>query len=132
MDSSGRECNSAGMKGNRRFRRRAKSERAAQNQFRGLQKTRRAKVRLLPQGFIIVIIDQDGAASGGVAAINVTPAIANHPARAQVDVEFARGPQQQAWFGFPAIAFRIVEARMITNLDAIERQARTHVTVDLL
>ena len=94
----------------------------AQDQFGSFDETRRSKIRLLFQRFIVAVVDEYRPNAGGMTAVDVAPPIADHPARAQIDVQLARGAQQHAWLGFAAVTVRCALARVITNFHAVDRQ----------
>ena len=74
------------------------------------------------QPFPITVIDENRAATGGVRAIDVAPAIAHKEAALQVDVVSSSGAKQHTGLWFPAIAwFTLAGAGVETDLDAIER-----------
>ena len=50
----------------------------------------------------MVEVDEDGARSGAVAAVDVTPAITDHPGPAQVEPQCRRGIQQHPGLRFTA------------------------------
>jgi len=54
-----------------------------------------------------------------MAAIHISPAIANHPAFRQINVQFARGAQQHARLRLAAVAIGQTLARVKTNLHAV-------------
>jgi len=81
------------------------------------------ELRLLAQRLAITVIDEDRAATGGVRAINVAPAIANEEAVLQIDIVLRRGAEQHPWLRFPAIAGIVVAfTGVIANFDRIERR----------
>lgn len=69
---------------------------------------------------IVTEIDENGADTCPLAAIDVAPPIADHPRAGEVDSERAGRVQDHAWFGFPSAIFRMIDsfARRITDLDA--------------
>ena len=89
------------------------------------------KSRFLPQFLRIAAINENRPATGGVAAIHVAPAVADHPALRQINAQFARGAQQHAGLRLAAIAIRQPFAGMITNLHAVNRQPAAHFGVNL-
>jgi hypothetical protein len=71
------------------------------------------------------VIDENGAATGSMGAINITPAIANKKAALQIDVMAGGGAQQHAGLRLSAIARIAVPAAGVkTNFDAIEKGER--------
>ena len=69
------------------------------------------------------MIDKNGAAAGGMSAIDIPPAIANEEAFPQVDRVSRRRAQKHAGFWFSAIAwFAMSGASVETNLDAVEKR----------
>jgi hypothetical protein len=74
------------------------------------------------QSLAIAVIDENRAATGGVRAIDVAPAIAHKEAALQVDVMGSSGAKQHTGLWFPAITwFTLAGAAVETDLDAIER-----------
>ena len=106
--------------------------RHCQNAIGGFQQALDAAIRRLSQWLIVVVINQNRPASGGVTAIDVAPAIANHETLPEVDAEFLCCPQQHPRTRLPAIAFGRALARMVTNLDTIQRQCLAHVSMESL
>ncbi len=84
----------------------------------------------MPQFLGVTAINENCPAPGGVAAIHVAPAVADHPALREVNTEFSRRAQQHARFRLPAVALGIVFAGMIANFNAVERQLPAHFRVD--
>ena len=83
---------------------------------------RNDKLGLFSQGLAITVIDENGAAAGGMSAINIPPAIANQEAFLQVDLQCCGRAQKHAGLWFPAFAwFAITGAGVITDFDRIER-----------
>src|SRR5437588_4374712 len=82
-------------------------------------------MRLLPQRFLIPVIDKDRAAAGRMRAIHIAPAITDQITLRELDPVRGSSAEEQAGFGFPAIA-RLPEftSRVETNLDAVERGQR--------
>lgn len=54
--------------------------------------------------FGVITIDKHGSAAGGVAAINIAPAIANQKTLGQIDIERFRGAQDHPRLGLAAVA----------------------------
>ena len=87
----------------------------------GFLKCGHGELGLFAQFLAIAVIDENRAATGGVRAIDVAPAIAHKEAALQVDVVSSSGAKEQAGLWFPAIArFTPACAGMETNLDAIQ------------
>ncbi len=84
----------------------------------------------LPELLRIAAINENRPASGGMAAINVPPAVAHHPALRQVNAQGLRRPQQHAGFGLAAVAVGCALARMIANFHAVNGQLLAHAGVD--
>jgi len=84
------------------------------------------KMRLQFQILRVAAVNEDCAATGRVAAIDVPPAIPNHPTFSKVNSQFLRRAQQHTGFRFAAIAIRLATTRMKTNLDTIQRNCRLH------
>jgi len=79
------------------------------------------EIGLCPELFVITIIEENGAAAGGVATVNVPPAIADHPATREIQAKAGCGGVQHGRFGFPALAgLAMVCAAVITNLDQVD------------
>ena len=83
------------------------------------------------QFFIIAVIDEDRPAAGFHAAINVAPAVADHPALREIDAEFVCGVKQHARRRFAKIA-RDALPGIVADLDAIDWQRRAHFPVHRL
>src|SRR4051812_23043844 len=67
------------------------------------------------------MIDKDRAATGGVRAIDVLPAIADHPARGELDVEGRRGALKHARLGLAALTrLAMLRTRVKTNFKTIK------------
>jgi len=103
-----------------------------QDYVRSLGQMASGKIRFLSQFFRIPAINENGLATGGVAAIHVAPAVAHHPALRQINVQFARDVEQHAGLRLATIAIGQAFARMKTNFHAVNRQMRHHVRVDFL
>src|ERR1017187_7034627 len=99
----------------------------SENYVRSLGQIASGKIRFLLQLLGIAAINENSFAAGGMAAINVAPAIADHPASREVNVQLARGAAQHAGLGLAAIAIRRALAGMKTNFHAVNRQLRQHV-----
>jgi hypothetical protein len=68
------------------------------------------------------MVDENRAATGGMRAIDITPAIANQEAALQVDAMAGSGLQQHSRFRFPASARLAPPAAGVkTNFDPIKR-----------
>src|SRR6266851_8254643 len=70
--------------------------------------------------FSVGAIDEDGPASRGDAGFDVAPAIADHVAARQIDVEFGGAGEQHPWPGFSAIAAVLVVVE--ADHEAIDRR----------
>src|SRR5690348_14347240 len=101
-----------------------------QDQLRRFEKIARAEVRLLFQRLIVTVVDEHGANAGGVAAIDIAPSIADHPAPREVDAQFARGGHEHSRLWLATLAIRRALARMKTHFDPINRQHPAHVRVN--
>jgi hypothetical protein len=77
---------------------------AGQNNFYCFQQILGAEIGLLFQRFRVTVINENRATPGGMAAVNVPPAVTDHPALHKVNVQCARSAQQHARLGFAAIA----------------------------
>lgn len=67
------------------------------------------------------MLDENGAAPGGVRAINIAPAIADEKAPLQIDPPRASRPKQHSRLWFPAIAgIAVPFAGVITNFDRVQ------------
>src|SRR5436190_21961553 len=62
----------------------------------GFEQALDAVMRRSAQRFVVLVVDQNGRASGGVAAVDVAPAVAHHETGGQVDAQLVRGPNEQA------------------------------------
>ena len=89
-----------------------------------------AKIGLLAQRLIVMVIDQYGPAPRGVPAINIPPPVTNHPASLEVNIQFARRAPQHSWVWLPTVAVRIAPARVKTNFHSIKGQFPAHVFVN--
>jgi hypothetical protein len=80
------------------------------------------KLRVFAQPLAVPVIDENGAATGGVRAIDVAPAVADEEAAFQIDVVSSSSPQQHPGLWFSAVArFAVAAAGVETNLDSVER-----------
>ena len=86
----------------------------------------------LPKLLRITPINENRVAAGSVAAVNVTPAVADHPALGKGNAQFACGAQQHARLRLPAIAVRLVFAGVITDLHPVNRKPPAHFGVNRL
>jgi hypothetical protein len=76
---------------------------------------------LFAQHLAVPVIDENGAATGGMGAIYVAPAIADHPARGKLDVESRRGALKHARLGLAALTrLAMLCTRVKTNFKTIE------------
>ena len=101
-----------------------------QDYVRGLGQIASGKIRFLPEFLRVAAINENRPAAGGMAAIHVAPAVADHPALRKVNAEFARGAQQHARLRLAAIAVGQTLAGMITDFHAVKRQLPAHFSVD--
>lgn len=93
-----------------------------QNRRNRFGKTSDGKVWLLSQRFAVIAIDKDRAATGGVRAIDVAPAIADQKAAGEIDAVSLRRAQQHAGLRFSAIArIAMTCPGMKTNFDSVQR-----------
>jgi hypothetical protein len=93
-----------------------------------LEKRIATEIRQVAKGLFVLIVDKDSAAPGGVAAVDIAPAIADHPASGEVDFEFAGGAEQHARLGLAAIAVDVAPG-VVAGLDAVEEQVLAEVGV---
>ena len=82
------------------------------------------------QRLIVGIVDENRPAAGGVARVDVAPAIADHPALRQIDVQFFGGAEQHSRLWFAAIAVGSTLAGMIADLDSIQSDPLTQVFME--
>ena len=88
--------------------------------FDGLRQAFDDKIRGICWGALdVAVIDQYGAATGGVSGIDVTPTIAHHPTPAEVDAEGMGGLEQHTGRRF-TVGGRFVPPWVVTHLDSIE------------
>ena len=86
---------------------------------------RNGKLRLFSQGLTITVVDQDRSTAGSMRTIDVTPAIANQKAFAQVDIQSCGCAQKHAGLWLPALArFAMRGAGVKTNFDRSKRRNR--------
>ena len=100
---------------------------AGKNDFYGAGEILRGEVGRLSQRLGVMALDENGAATGRVAAIHITPAVPNHPTARQINVQLARRPEQHARLRFATIAIRLALSRMEAGLDPVERQVARHI-----
>ena len=92
-----------------------------QDRRHGFAKSGDGEFRLLAQRLAITVIDENGAATGGVRAIDVAPAVTDHPARGKIDVESRRGALKHARLGLAALTrLAMLCTRVKTNFKTIE------------
>lgn len=72
------------------------------------------------EGFGVTVVDENGLAAGGVAAIDVAPAIADHEAGSEVDVAFGGGAEEHAGRGLAEVGGGV--AGVPGDFDAVERK----------
>jgi len=101
-----------------------------QNYVRSRSQIASGKIRFHLQCFGIISVNKDRLATGGVAAIHVTPAVAHHPTLRQINVQFLRRAQEHARLRLPAIAIRRALAGMKTGFHPVNRQLRQQVRVN--
>lgn len=80
------------------------------------------------EGFVVAEIDKNGADAGALTAVDVTPAVADHPGPAEIEIEEQGGIGQHARGGFAAVVLRVVETLPggVAHLDV--RQGRDETT----
>ena len=105
---------------------------AGQNNFRCFQQILCAEIGLLFQRFRITAINENRATPGGMTAVNVPPAVTDHPALREVNAQGLRRPQQHARPGFAAVAVGRALARVITDLHPVNRKPLAHFGVNRL
>ncbi len=76
-------------------------------------------IRHLTQCLSVSVVDENRPAAGGVARIDVTPAVAHHPALREVDAQCLSRAQQHSRLGFATIAVGRALAGMIADLDSV-------------
>ena len=80
--------------------------------------------------FFVSVVYEDRGAPGGLSAVHVAPAIADHETLPEIDTERFRSIQQHARFRFaPPRAGTIV--RVAAYFETIDRQRRAHGLVDI-
>jgi len=84
----------------------------------------------LPEILAISPVDKDGSATRGMAAIDITPAIADQVGFRKVEIKFGGGPKKHARRRL--VAARALGGRVVADFDAIERKRGDHVRVHLL
>ncbi len=85
-------------------------------------KSRNRKLRLLPKGFAITVINEDRAAAGSVGAVDVAPAIPDEEAFGEIDSVRRGRTLQHAGRRFSAIARIAMSCAAVkTNFNPIER-----------
>lgn len=77
-------------------------------------------VRPGAQGFGVGVVDEHGLAAGGVAAVDIAPAIADHVAGGEFDPAFRGGAEEHAGGGLAE--FRGLVAGVPGDFDAVEGQ----------
>lgn len=95
-----------------------------------LDKTGNDEVRPLVEFLGITKINEHGPQSGPSAAIDVAPAISDHPRSCEVEIESGRRVEYHSWFWF-ASSGRFAAAGIVTDFDAVDRgdelaQAQVH------
>ncbi len=94
----------------------------------GFGKSAHREIRRSAEGFVVAEIDKNCADAGALAAVNVTPAVADHPRPAEIEIEEQGGVGQHARGGFATVVLRVVEALPggVAHLDV--RQGRDEPT----
>ncbi len=82
--------------------------------------------------FRVAAINENGSAPRGVAAIDITPPVSHHPGPSQVYAELLCRFSQHTGFWLPAVALRFPAPGVVTDLNMVNRQLRTHAAVDCL
>ena len=62
------------------------------------------------EGFVVAEIDENGADAGALAAVDVAPAVADHPGAGKVETEEHSGVGEHTGSGFAAVVFGVIDA----------------------
>jgi hypothetical protein len=97
----------------------------AENGAHGIVEIRDCKIRRFAQRFFITALDESRAATCGVRAIDIAPAIAYDITPFRIDVQLSNCAEDHAWTRLTAIArLAITLTGMIANLNAIKQWKR--------
>jgi hypothetical protein len=69
--------------------------------------------------FIVAKINEDGAATCGVTAVNIAPAVAHHPTASEIESESSGGIEQHSRRGFAPQAGRRSATRVVADLNVV-------------
>src|SRR5215212_9034829 len=95
----------------------------ANDYVRGFRNRSNVKIRRRTQFLRVVEFDEHGPNPGAFAAINITPAIADHPRSSTIDPKIARCIEEHAGFGFAAPVWWGISRRVagrVADLNARE------------
>ena len=92
-----------------------------QDPIGGSLERNRTKIRRVGRGPLAIMpVDQNGAAGGGGAGIDIAPAIADDKAGREIDPIAGGGFEEQAWFG---LAARTIVAIVVpADIEIVNRQ----------
>ena len=89
-----------------------------------------AVIRRVAQFFGISLVNPNGGAASGMAAVNVAPAISNHETARKIDVQVSGRTQEHAGTRFAKFGGWFFVTGIIAHLDSIDGEFATHMGMD--